>query len=499
MVLYTVVSPYQILYTCLHAEKYNKNKEKILIYPDFMLETIPLFFETQNIFDKTIISKNTYASIYKSKDLESNIIEYYDELLKKNNIDIQLFDNIYVAGAHYYLGIYLSLKGHKFNFIEESNGSLSRADHVRLIEEKVPARDIADKLGLFDATSKFIDKIYYNKNTQEHEIKLDNLCHFDIFEELMNAEAEIKENLLELFCSGAEIPNGDVLILSQHFSNLQLMTYAEQVEIYKTFVDYFIYSKKVIFKKHPNDVLGYDTFIKDSKVINTNFMSEFIPILADTSNMQVATISSSGIFPLEKYFSDAISLNFKYEREFQETDKYFLITMALKHLNEKKVHISSLNYEMLFELAKANNLQCEYKNLDSLNDDSSECIIINNIKNKSINYYIEKFKTVILYDSTYLCHISDKYKKCIFPITLNVKNKKGITQKSIYILSDDKNKIERILNMKIERELVNLECTLTVSEANKFEIENNVLKGIIESLETRLLNYIIEEESDKNE
>ncbi|WP_258270803.1 hypothetical protein, partial [Escherichia coli] len=69
----------------------------------------------------------------------------------------------------------------------------------------------------------------------------ENVEHFDLVESIRKVDEKFIKQLLYFFGlnNKIEIGKNSILMLTQHFSNLKMMSFEEQKELYLTVVDYF--------------------------------------------------------------------------------------------------------------------------------------------------------------------------------------------------------------------------------------------------------------------
>ena len=99
--------------------------------------------------------------------------------------------------------------------------------------------------------------------------------------------------------------------------------------IYQYLADYFLPGRTLVIKPHPDDLLYYSSLFPDAVVINVKFPSELLPVLFDHRPAEIATVSSTAVGSLKRYFSHCLDMTPAFERDFWMTPRY---DMALRFL-----------------------------------------------------------------------------------------------------------------------------------------------------------------------
>ena len=450
MILYHAITTYQLISVILYKNKYYKKEKSVLLLSESIVFKYPEYQKFLRYFDDIILIKITFR-IYQS--FKKDTKEYYENILKENNLSISDFNEIFVGGAQMNFGIYLTENKISFHYLEEAPGALSRADHLKGIDFKLdPARgQVSLRNGLYTGENEVIKTVIINKYVQlpgfdvdkkiavhiesdinkedyEHDdviskdeeydenqinffenedsgqsdlvLLKDYYEHFDPVEELFNISDEERTELLELFEVNIkiDIPENSLLLLTLHFANLKMMTFEEQVLLYQLFADYFCEDYNLVFKPHPDDIMYYDILFPEAQIIKEVFPSEFLPFILKKEPEVFATIASTSIFSLKNIYNKKI-LEFTpdYEKDFIFTHRYYIALKFINQLcNNHTVYSLGTNNEILANFLSYG----EFKN-DGLNITYLSDIYIDENDNTNIENVFSQIKdnSVLIIDN----------------------------------------------------------------------------------------------------
>lgn len=333
MILYHVISNYQLLCAIVHRAA-RIDEESVLIVSQwtpgkvFHMQNLGLFFDKIIVMDAMIKTEpeNFYAG--------SNNV-YVKEMLEKNRIKLSQCREIHVAGAHFRFGAYLAENQIPHIYWEDAAGLLSRPSVLFHNEDAQPRKqEYCLKMGLYDGSNPAVIKRICNLNAQVEGFHDELAEHFDVTAELGRLDEAVRRKVLSIFTKAEQIdlPEDSVLFLTQHFANLQLMSFEEQALLYQLVVDYFFPEDRVVFKPHPDDLMYYGFLFPESTVIREKFPSEFLPFIFKNKPKTIATISSTGVFNLRGYFDHLFSFDFRLQEHFKDIHRYYAAVLLAKTL-----------------------------------------------------------------------------------------------------------------------------------------------------------------------
>lgn len=302
-VLYHAVSTYQLLEVMLHRIKYHQNAYSVLLLPDFIIKKFPSYrrLEKKGFFDRVFLFP--YLKIPHSNDNSAALIaeNFYKQTVPFN---IKTFSSIYIAGAHFYFSLFLIKNNIPFDFFEDAAGMLSRPDKLYdSVAAKFPLHaKTALKYGLFDASSPFIKNILCLKKAQTTYTSDEKFIDFSVERELADLCEKKRKKIIRLFINKKIRSDADVILLTQHYSNLGLMSEKKQLYLYSELNRKLLKNHNVIIKKHPDDNLNYKTAFPKAKVIKPVFPSELLPYVFVSKPEYICSFDSTGCENLKNHF-----------------------------------------------------------------------------------------------------------------------------------------------------------------------------------------------------
>lgn len=512
MILFHAVSLYQVLNLIVYRVKKEEKEKAALLIASTALEKLPHYNQLEHFFDR-IISYD-FRQANRLADSTELLAQYFDGLFREEQLDIVSMEQIYLACAHHAFGIYMAQKGLHFAFVEDGSGALSRPWVLEKTEDKSRAKyKYAKEAGLYDGTNINITRRVYNPTNQ-----LDGYIQagdeaFDIVEELWSMAEEERQKICLLFVQRAQIdvPPNSVLILTEHFANLNLMTWEEQEGIYQLLVDYFASGRNLVFKPHPDDLMYYSLLFPQATIIRERFPAELLPFIFGGKVDTALTISSSSIYGIRKCFDHCIEFNhrFSYDKGFYVTHRYFAAlsiahsayqkgkTVFTYHLDQKLVENFVMYGGVDFPIPRQ---------LKSLTNVESNSVILidqlemNEFTGKLMGEWMDSLptETMVIFlntkeDFAFYDYSYQYLWKWIFPAEIrkrrlkNIESFKNATDSEfIYVFCK-----EGIGEMDtIYKTLENVGITIDVNCYDDKENRIRALVGILQATERRLLFYI---------
>lgn len=513
MILYYVASQYQLLQALVHKNKYHKDCDAVLTGRAIGLSLINKIKQLNYFVDIIEFPYIRFIDDYK-KRIEKEYLPLLPCAFEK-------MDKVYLMASQDAFTFYFLDKHIHFSTFEEASGIFTHCDalrnNIRLIN--VEQDEMLNTHGIYDATNPLIDNIYCDFNSQVEGFFFDKAIDFNIMRELQSLN-DIRNDIINLFVSDIDsFPKSEdnsCFLLTQHFANLNIMSWKEQEEIYKVFCDYFLYDyNKIIIKPHPSDNMYYDLLLPNAAMIKEKFPSEFLPFIYSDSPVCVSAVSSTSINLLSPYFNQSICLDNFFERHFHITHKYYTAIIAIKELLENgcTLHTYAADCTLLNALIKKYinyNAECvmhyNIKELESL--DSNSIVFIDDIKalpddlialsedicriadssNSKLWLFINSAKQYIFYNYNYKNLWTN-----ISPIEIAKKSNANVEIDTIYLYTKGEREKMNVLN----KELPNSDAEICASEFQGDKLQIKVLEGILAATEERLRFYI--EKADEKE
>lgn len=534
MVLYHVVTYYQLMWVITYHMTRKRDSKAVIIMVNSLENRLSkdVLNKLRASFEIHFFPYNKITDCLKDlsdEQLSLNITQQATKLYNDNiKYDLNDFEEINIAGYHFYFSLILVSKGIKFNIIEEAAGMLSR-HHILY--------SIVKNLNPFQLRVALFNKLLYGDNEliqnrfcrvecQEKDYVGVNLCDYDLMIEIKNNE-KVKDLLINLFIDkDVQYKNcrDSVLLLTQHFANLKILSFEEQALIYQYVVDYFYHNKKLIIKPHPDDVMFYSKLFPNADIIRDKFPSELLPFLFEEMPETVSTISSTAIYSVESAFDNVIKFSTKLEKNFRSLNKYYVaIYTMLKAENVTKLQCLNCDMDIVRNIVYNTdiyNKDIEIRECTCIEDvEVSEPLIIGEcrgdwfsseniaLSNKvhsmmiiSCNYNYEKVESIQDNIENIVPIQIKKLKTCNRDI--NTYYYENEMEEIIYFASMEKELKKVVSELEIEKELESVGIKISKDSMDDTARELLIVKGILKSTEERLRfalnkNEMLEEELKK--
>lgn len=474
MIIYYTVTSYHILKSALHKLIYHKEEQAVILIPSFLVK-MPYGFvnkEANDIFDKVIIygwETETYSN--SPKDVFADIKKTLEKELGENWFCET--EEINVFQASYYFGSFLATEKIRFNWFEDADGRFSDPCHVMEIDKRIaPERFmLAEKLGLYNGENVWINKKYISFKNQKQGIDKNYFMDFDTNEALSKVDIVPLLKLFGVHSDKINIPSKSVLVLSQHFCNLGIMSEESQVDMYRQLVDYYLSGYQVFIKVHPSDKVKYDKYIQNITILDADYPSELLKYVCNRKFALAITVSSTGIDNAEEIADRQIKLNDEYVCTFVDHDLYYFVCHVIKTFPNHKVVAMGINIQQLQVML---DIEFHMPNVKisgnwTIGDTDKTIFVLNrNTGQEIIDKVIHQPKSnnvVILFDIDILSR-----EVCSKKITLltkvikkaNIVKPRSRSVKYVKIIADIKN-VKKVKRIKYEKLLPNLGVKIKVS------------------------------------
>ncbi|MCR5772842.1 MAG: hypothetical protein K6G87_16590 [Butyrivibrio sp.] len=507
--LFCVVSTYHVLFAIEYKQKYHQNDYSVLMVPNTIFTPLPQITKLKRIFDDVIIYPYFFPKEV-LKEVKEESAKYFDELFMTNSINIKDFNTIYACNPTEYFGLFLSSNNIPFVFIEDAAGVLSNQDTLKHIHEKQNSlrKELCNEYGLYDASCSCVTRKIGNKDAQTNkDIEME---HFDVAKEYEGLPEDIKSLVREVFCVPDSIEaSGEVLFLTEHFANLNLMSLDEQILIYQTVFDYFFQDKQITLKPHPNDLLFYEELFPNFDIIHEKFPSELLPNVFKRKPEIVGTITSTGINNIKTAFQQCFYAGYEFRSNYMFIDRYYVILKILLRITNmdrlKLVGVDSQMIDMFLKFSDVDETVANGPNVtivDFLNNetDAFDSIIelVKNASDDEVIAFVNSREDFAFYD------YDRKYDwNYIIPVGIEKKQTReqdfysDTDESDVYFYTRSKSARKIIEEFAMEKDLKYTGMEISVEQKNEYETRIKTLEGILEATEKRLL-YYIEKDKEKN-
>lgn len=513
MTLFYCGTYYQLLFGIVYCMKRKENEDVVFIVDDFL-------YNSEGIIDR-IKEKELVKEVYHVPfiAIRENTLEWVMTEAKKQidrlPIKIEDFEEIYVAASHSWFGIYLAKNAFEFFIVEECCGILSKIDKLRENVAKTSKKqdEYAQTLGLYLGDAEYIKRIICSSSNDVCILEQEKLEFFDLVEEMMQLSDVQLGVLIDIFCDSymEEGCEESVLLLTQHFANLNILEWEEQQDLYKILLDYFTNPKdKIYIKSHPADIMDYENFISECKHIKEKIPSEFLPFVFETLPKKIMTVSSTAIDGIGDVFENRIVFDFWFEQWFDLVHNYYCAVEQVRQYinNGYKVYAFGVNNRLLENVCKfACGLKESLIYLEELEEvvflpGKSIVFIDDFYEEKSIDF---KFFAEELSNSVICIYLNSKFsytfcqKEIVewmanyIPVFVDYKQDDKLTILGrLYYFS--KGEITNMVEVRKKLKYENAIIYTQMFEGDELKIK--ILEGMLRATEERLRFYL---EEDKNE
>lgn len=516
-IYYHAITTYHLLEFIVFNTLYRKGEETTLIVPKFAETKYNLNRLVEAGYFNEVAVFNYWNIPHDEKKLMLNI----EKEVKRTVPYIMEADEIHIAGAQYYLSHWLIKNQKSFYFWEEASGVITYSEPVRNNVKKASPvwYKIADADGMFEGMEEHVLNRYCNIRAQ-HTIIDDDYIDFNVVEELKKLSQENIRFLLDFFGAPTTIslPSNSALILTQHFTNLDMMSFDEQASIYQQTVDYFLKNKFIIFKSHPEDFMYYEKLCPGSINIREKFPSELLPFFAENKSEIIATVSSTGINNISHLYERVLKFNVEYEKTFKMNHSYFSILKVLSLLQKshEKYYlycygVNEVQIDNFIDFSEISlRIHPKVNQLKAYESLTKKIILLDELSNLEINvqdmFEKSNVNTIFCFTERSIPWISivDNQKlrenlivkRILYYVRKNIDFFDEPKFNRIFFYTENEKMREEIVKMDFEYELINSGLKIRVPEDTDAESKILMLEGILDATEARL-NYYIEKEKQQ--
>lgn len=493
MIIYHAITTYHLIEAWTHKALMFSSEPAILLYDDVMEEKFPNM--------KSLLSFNVFTRIIgipyrKSPRNVDALDEWMDNVFSE--LEISINDDIYVFGGQFYFSYWL-IKNHiPFIFGEEASGRLSKPEVV--MENDMALNmlryTIAFENGMYTGQNVLVKGKIYNSKAQNEGFIDDKAVDFDVAEKIAYLPKETIEDMMSFFNTprNIKVDHNSVILLTQHFTNLRMMTLDDQIALYMQTLDYYLDSYYPVIKVHPDDQVFYGKLIKKGIVIRERFPSELLPYVFEEMPSKIATISSTGIFSFLSIFREHLYFDTDYEKNYKKNHVFYFIGYLLKLLNVQfdRVAYYGESKRQLINMLIHSNLNISNKFTEQINTytDRADIIILDKDENIEINPEKIYFFTDVSKMIKTCLWLKANIGKLVTKKVYIYRRKELISSESLIIYAPDDQKRKRINEMKYVKKLENSDLEILVPDQDELTNRVNVLEAILEATEKRLREEI---------
>jgi hypothetical protein len=446
---------------------------------------------------------------------------FLNYLFSEKDIDIKDFDEIYVGGCQASFGIHLIEAGIPFTYFEEMAGMLSIPENLMAIDSALnqygamfnPNHAKALKYGVYNGTNPLFKKVVCDYSLQKPEV-LDKLAgktvDFNLPSALRQMQMEDPMFLHEL-CWMFNVPEHiefsekDALIFTQHFSQLNQLTFEEHITLYQYFCDYFLSDYNLVFKPHPTDLMYYKKIFPRCEVIHQVFPSDLMPFVCNRQPSLAATVWSSAIDNLGGFYDEKLKLTMDYLQSFSFAHSYYTVLEFLRFVSVSRnistigvdaAHFDAMVHMNAFDLS-------EVKHCTQLLEIDDDAIVIvgkaDVFTSSEWSDFMRRCPSIIIFlNNDKNCAFIDPlqpeiYADCVYPIRIKKAQinsnefYSSVNDEYLFVYSTDKYKLRMAGNFVMSKVLkhsgLKLDITM-IDTSDNWRISE--LEGMLEAYKQRL-------------
>lgn len=485
MIVYHAITTFHLIEAWVHKLLFHNNDEVLFMYDDIMDEK----FNNIKILEQNKIFSSVYPIPYRKSPQQKEKLDEWENIIF-NDLKIETAEKIYVAGGQFFFSDWLIKREIPFIFCEEASGRLSKPEVVMENDKTINMLryEIAVMNGMYTGDHELVIHKIYNQKAQTNGFFDDKAIHFDVVENISQLSEADRRFIMTYFDAPTDlrVDKKSVVMLTQHFTNLKMMSLKQQIALYQQTFDYYLGDYQPIIKVHPDDQVFYRKIIRGSIVIDKKFPSELLPYAFAEMPQKIATISSTGIYSFLNIFKDSLNFNPMYEKAYIKNHQLYLICFAIKLIANHDVISIKYNGQNWTQL-------CNMMDTFMLKGVADECgkIAINDVPDEKeideaeINILIDPHQHIYLYD-----WIKKNQTNIVVKI-INIYHEGTLSGKEqVLFFSKNHEILERIMKMSYIKKLENSELEIVVLENSELENKVHVLEAILKTTENRLAELL---------
>ena len=345
---------------------YKKHKKILLFDVGWLSDETKQFVEShQDIpgFD-LVIKYNERDLDYYSNSIEADIINYFNNILKKNNIEISSISTIITGfDTIHAFGVYLSSIKKQYVIFDDS--LLSSINNEVLLKDPTPYKQALYENLALSWKSKYVSSLIYScgHNPSEHKLILEannDICknrdvaekpteYFDIYESYKTLTNKDQKSIINYYGLSIPFTKCDILLMTSFFYRKNY----EKTKKYWNYQETFLYpyrflldfmkmeSSNLIIKAHPNTSINQESL---THIFNdVVYMQGYIPSnLLSIYELDIQNAISPGSYSISTIKPRSIKT---LPRSFFNYFEDYVKLLVLKEIcNDLKTNLEFSNY-----------------------------------------------------------------------------------------------------------------------------------------------------------
>lgn len=512
MVIYHAITTYHIFKFCIHKLRYHKNDKALLLVPNFLLR------KPSGVIAPSL--SGIFADIYffnwerKKVDSEQTIIKFVDKEMASalKSTSLSEITEVNVARAAYMFSTWLIHNKISFQWFEEADGRLSQPEPIMNDDKRIfPLRyELAQKNRMYTGDNPYVARKFIRMESQTPGFHDPMAVDFDPVREMKLLAPDDQEKLLQFFDvpRNLDFKANCVLMMTQHFSNLNILSYMDHALCYQLTADYYLEGYEAYYKWHPSDLMPYSSFMEKVHMIDGQFPTELLTLMVKEPFEIGASINSTGILNLKSICRRILTFNQDYLHTFWHNHQYYFAIKLMELFPFYETAAIGMNQIQLENMRGFSGTDIAGKIFfqETLSQSdfgrSGRIYLIGRVQRELMEFIEKHYEQLIpgnifvflnLYDE-YECyplmkehpftvkeiHINDLGSHCLRPF---------LDCRRMILFTSDQSQRERIETMKYTKRLLNTGAETVVFESMDKDIQIAALNGMLKATEAELLKY----------
>lgn len=516
MILYHAITTYHILKFCTHKLRFHQNEDAILLVPNFLVRKPSGVIEPQlsEIFKKVYFFNWEDKSAASEMSAIETISREMTHVFGKDGLSS--ITEVNVASAAYLFSVWLIHNKINFQWFEEADGRLSQPEPIMNDDKRIfPLRyELAVKNGMYRGENLYVTRKFIKFDAQLPGFYDPMAVDFNVVKEMKLLSRSDQERLLRFFDVSPDLQfesGKSVLMMTQHFSNLNILSYADHALCYQLTSDYYLDGYTLYYKWHPSDLMPYPSFIENVHMIDGQFPAELMTLVIDSPFEVGASINSTGIYNLKSICKQVLTFDQDYLNTFWHNHQYYFAVKLLEHFPDHEVVALGVNHIQFENMChfSGENVCCTINYQDTININASgkKVYLIGKTEKEvveSIDLHYEElspdsiFVFLNLYDKYECLPLMRKFPFIVKEIRINDMDSHCLRPfldcRRIIIFASDDGRREKVEKMKYTKRLLNTGAETVVFESMEKDIQIAALNGMLKATEKMLQEYMEENE-----
>lgn len=502
MILYHGSTAYHVLYSIVHKVYFHKNEKAVLMITEYMSQKGDLEVFIQKIkergwfedilvipeaeFRRKVGRKLTERS--ESEEIENVIKDMNDVLLQWYPAGFKQFNELYVARDQWSVGVYLLSNKIPYYYMEDASGLLGdETRYLNLMKESTPQNYIICEYLQGAGRNRIVKGKLCDMDNQPKDFYDEKAIDYSIYKIMCQMDRSTRLQIISLY-DGEMLPMPEhkktVVFLTQYYNNLKIREVEIQKKMTKLLVDYFAAGSNLIIKPHPKDrYVPYEKMFSGCTVVKRSIPSELLPFMLSKEAEEVITPNSTSIGGMRHCCKKVYLFGDEIEVHYERLHLYYAASKIIERIYDgQSLHYPNANALFLENFLENLDVDC----LDKEGDGRNIWIDAGygySLLDMDDEMFSEKDTIIFLEAGQHnsLFYIPWLRKEYMIKILLLISDEKGRREYDIWFYSKDKEILEGVKMMTLEKKLENSGADIKI---RPIEVtEKMILEGKLRAME----------------